>query len=155
MRYFVIDANGTRYGPADLPTLNAWAREGRVLPNMMIEEESSGIRSVASTVAGLQFPMVNAPQPQQQAGYAGYTRPQYGPGSYGGQSELNNAWIMGALGLLCCAPLAIGGLINANKAIAMGHPSANGAKIFNIVVLVIWGIGLVVQIGLVASGGLR
>lgn len=152
MRYFVVDANGNRYGPVDIATLNAWAREGRVLPTMLIEEEASGIRSVASSVNGLFFPGANAPPP---VNYAGYSRP--GPGPMGGtaQSDLNAAWTFGIFGLLCCGLLAIPGYLKAKSAQAQGHPGAQGAIILNMIVLVLMALAIVANVVVAASGGWR
>jgi hypothetical protein len=61
------------------------------------------------------------------------------------QREMTNAWIGGALGLACCGPLAIWGLMCANKAKAGGHPSASGAVALNIIALVLWGIGILLN----------
>lgn len=55
MRYFVIAPDGQKYGPADVPTLNQWIREGRLNPQMMLEGED-GSRMVATSIAGLMFP---------------------------------------------------------------------------------------------------
>lgn len=63
MRYFVIAPDGQKYGPADVPTLNQWIREGRLNPQMMLEGED-GSRMVATSVAGLMFP--GAPEPVVQ-----------------------------------------------------------------------------------------
>ncbi|MCE9557323.1 MAG: hypothetical protein K8R88_00075 [Armatimonadetes bacterium] len=76
MRYFVIYPDGTRYGPADLHTLNQWASERRLDPTMMLEEEVSGTQMMASTVLGLYFPAGASPVPPQgEFGGAAYTRP--------------------------------------------------------------------------------
>lgn len=36
MYYFVIGSNGLRYGPADVDTLVAWVREGRIVPDTQL-----------------------------------------------------------------------------------------------------------------------
>lgn len=88
-----------------------------------------------------QQPQPGPQNPYQQANY-------YRGGAGGGadpmaQKDVNNAWIGGVVGLLCCGPFAIWGLTCANRAKAAGHPGANAAFIFNIVALVIW-LGLVI-----------
>ncbi|MGV3618609.1 MAG: hypothetical protein ACO1SV_25075 [Fimbriimonas sp.] len=55
MRYFVIGDQGQKYGPSDTAGLNQWIGEGRLLPTTILEEETSGMRSAASAVPGLQF----------------------------------------------------------------------------------------------------
>lgn len=79
MRYFVITSDGQKYGPADVPLLSQWAREGRLSPTSMLEGED-GTQVVASQLPGLSFPETAAPMtpPVQSAPppggnpYAGY-----------------------------------------------------------------------------------
>jgi len=56
MRYFVIHPDGSRYGPVDLPTLNQWAAEGRILGSTYLEEEIGGRRILAVSLRGLNLP---------------------------------------------------------------------------------------------------
>ena len=68
MLYYVIAADGNKYGPADVPTLNQWAREGRLGPQTMLET-ADGMQIVASRLPGLIFPSAptdyaSPPQPQ-------------------------------------------------------------------------------------------
>lgn len=44
MGFYVISEDGTRYGPADITSLALWVKEGRILPNMVLEEEFTGAR---------------------------------------------------------------------------------------------------------------
>jgi hypothetical protein len=77
MRYFVLGEQGQKYGPADLDTLNSWIAEGRLLPTTMLEDEASGVRSAASAVSGLRFPVVPPPA-------AVPSGPVYNPAATGG-----------------------------------------------------------------------
>lgn len=80
--YYVLTQEGNKYGPADLPTLNAWAMEGRLLPGFQLEEVSTGRRFPAYELAGLHFPAVNQPQPQipqNPPAYGGPQNPQQPP----------------------------------------------------------------------------
>lgn len=86
------------------------------------------------------------PDPYQQNPYASnYYRPS-NHNSYISdpniQQKMNNAWIGFALGLVCCAPFAIWGLICAIEAKKASHPQAQAAFICNIVALCLWGVGL-------------
>jgi len=160
MRYFVVTDNGQKYGPADLPTLNQWIAEGRVIPSTILEDEGSGVRMAASTLSGLEFgaptmtqtppyggPSVGAPSASGPLA-GGYPRPGSAPAD-NGQSDMTQAWVFGALCLgnitVFCSPLCGGlsilfgilGLLAAIRAEAKGHPQAKTAKIFNIVVLVL------------------
>lgn len=199
----MVTADGQKFGPADVNTLQQWANEGRLLATSMLEEEISGNRVQAGAVPGLnlgggqaspyaqasgyQAPQSNpyqqqspygqpqSPYGQSQAPYGQpvdqsgqnnpYSQNPYAGGGYyrgaGGnpaydpnlQKEMSNAWIGGALGLVCCAPFAIWGLTCANRAKAGGHPSATGAIALNIVALVLWGIGILLNVGIFALAG--
>jgi|GEM_PF-1791148 len=78
MRYYVLDDQGQKYGPADLATLNSWAAEGRIRQNTQVEDEASGLRMAASAVSGLTFP----PPVAQPGPYASGTH-TYSPPSVG------------------------------------------------------------------------
>lgn len=125
MQYFVIGADGQKYGPVDLETLNAWAAEGRVNGATQVESAENGARGLASQVPGIILPQAAAPvytppastpahpvQPMQSE----YVRPnQYGGqptaadlgGFNGGAFLLNWIWALNHryyLGLLCLVP---------------------------------------------------
>jgi hypothetical protein len=158
MRYFVIGPDGSKYGPADLASLNAWAAESRVLPSTMLEEEGTGRQIAARDVIGMVFPMAPPSTPSQSPtppdyGQPTYSQPQqpiYGssqpqspynrPVQQGsdGSSEVTWAWVLGAIGFLCC-PIVFStiGIVLAVNAKNKGHPSGNAAMIFCIVSLVV------------------
>lgn len=58
--FFVIGADGSKYGPADVPTLSQWAADNRLNPNSELENASTGARTTASMVPGLMFPTAAA-----------------------------------------------------------------------------------------------
>jgi hypothetical protein len=139
MTYHVIGPDGNRYGPADLATLNQWAAEGRVTPGTMLEDPS-GARIAASSVPGLMFGPPQMSSPNEP--YGGYPGPQYHqPIGDGGNSDVTAAWVLGALGLVCCCICSIVGIVMASKAKQKGHPNAQAALIFNIVVLILSTLG--------------
>lgn len=153
MRYYVIGPDGQRYGPADIPTLNQWAQENRLTANQLLEDETAGTRVMASSVEGLVFPIAAAPNYQQPpANYAGgqpyqphYARPVYTGDD--GSKDVTTAWVLGALTILCgCFLFPIFGLLSANKAKQKGHPGANAARIFNIVMICLSVLGNVYSI---------
>lgn len=81
--------DGQKFGPADTATLNQWVAEGRLAPNSMLEDASSGARVLASQVPGLLFPGSapmgapgGAPQmaPPSNDPYANPQPPMGGPG---------------------------------------------------------------------------
>ena len=57
MYYFVIGDDGSRYGPADIDTLVAWAAEGRIVASTMLidrgTEEQVRAASLSAVAAAL------------------------------------------------------------------------------------------------------
>lgn len=149
MRYFVIGDDGQKYGPADVPTLQQWIAEGRLLPTQQVEEEGSGIRMAAKAVQGLNFPLEpqqpSAPQSSPYAQAPGapqagpYAQPQPGAPAQGyprqsqyvgddGKNDVTLAWVLGVLGFFCCC-CGIAGIVFAYRAQKKGHPGAQAAII--------------------------
>jgi hypothetical protein len=141
MRYYVLDANGNRYGPADVPTLNAWVQEGRVSSAMLLEEEGSGIKVQASSVPGLVFQAAPPFAPPGQP-YAGYTRP--GQVASGGSGDITAAYVLGIIGF-CCGPLSAIGLFFANRARKNEVPGALAPYILCIVSFSLWILWIVLR----------
>lgn len=102
MRYFVVSLDGQKYGPADIPTLQQWIGEGRILPNTYLEEEIGGARLQAGGVRDLRFTPEAPPAmtpPPATTGYASvYSNPQnadlsqnpYADGSYATHQDANS-----------------------------------------------------------------
>ena len=146
MRYFVIGDDGQKYGPADIPTLQSWIGEGRLLPTQQVEEEGSGSRLAAGAVNGLNFPAQSATPGAQAPTGSPYASPYSAPvgvqmqSGDDGKNDLIVAWVLGGVGAFFCLcglilqPIA---LIFANRAINKGNPGGNAVKIFNIVFLCI------------------
>jgi hypothetical protein len=131
-RYYVLWPDGQKFGPADVPTLQRWVVENRVGPATVLENASSGQHVRASDLPSLQTVLPYAGPP--------------GPGSTvfvpsnrsSGTAEVTIAWVLGAIGLLCCGtPAAIGGVVLAAVAMSKRQPNATAALVFNIVVLVL------------------
>jgi hypothetical protein len=144
MRYFVVGANGELFGPADMPTLNQWIAEGRLLPTTMVQEELGGARFAASMLQGLSFPQ------QQSAAYprmGNVAMPTYDNGA----EEIKKAWIFGIVGFFCfgiiLGPL---GLYYAIKAKQKGNPQAVGAIVLCAIITGLSVLGFVFML----SGGL-
>jgi TM2 domain-containing membrane protein YozV len=66
--YFVQGKDGRYYGPADLPTLNQWATEGRILADSVLVDTATNHQAVARDVPGLQHHFQAAARPQPYAG---------------------------------------------------------------------------------------
>ncbi len=66
-KFFVLWPDGQRFGPADVPTLNAWIAENRINRNSSVEPESNpGQILPLESVPGIVFPEpVPSPQPAE------------------------------------------------------------------------------------------
>jgi hypothetical protein len=131
MLYFVIGPDGTKYGPADIPTLNQWIGQGRVKPATVLED-AGGLRMAASAIDGLRFP--SGPPNEHRPYYQNaYVRPVDD-----GNSDIVASWVLGALSLVFCPIIpSIFGLHFAGKAKEKGNPGHNSARIFNIVTMLL------------------
>jgi len=158
MRYFVITPDGNRYGPVDLPGLQEWCRQGRILPDSPLQNELTGmVQPARDIIAAPFFPAPtmmppSAPYPPgiNQTGYPGmpaeYPRPNV-PGSFpgydDGSNDVRTAWTMFAAGLICCQFLCVLGYFSAAKAERKGHPGAKAAKLANGILLILMVLGIV------------
>ncbi len=97
-QYFVLADDGTKYGPADIATLNQWIADGRLLPTTLLEQEGSGITFRASAVTGLNFPtdsIYSQPPTVPSPGVSSYGVPSPGgqnPGPYGASSNAYSSY---------------------------------------------------------------
>jgi hypothetical protein len=64
--YYVIAQDGNRYGPADIPTLQQWVREGRIAPNTTLEDEVTGTQIRASLLPELSHLFPSQPSPARR-----------------------------------------------------------------------------------------
>lgn len=144
MRYYVIAPDGSKFGPADLNTLKTWAAQGRIAPNTILEEEQSRQRVEARLVAGLFGAEV--PSFTQASAGRGGGRPEFGRRGDDGSSDILISYICSAMTLICCCVFNIGGWVYANRALAKGNPKGNGARVFAIIMLVLWIITTIITI---------
>ena len=141
MNYFVIASDGQKYGPADVPTLNQWAQEGRVLTTSMLEDATTGERVAATSVPGIVFPI--APPTGQNFQQPNFQQPnfQHPPGmGYrdDGSEDIKKVWIFGGIGFICCPIIfSVMAIVFASNAQKKGHPQAQTALIFAIISLVV------------------
>ena len=80
MQYFVTGTDGNEYGPVDLPTLQEWVKDNRVVPSSKIRNVSNGMVLQASTMPEVShlFPPAPVPSLGAVAPMAGYeNRPSY------------------------------------------------------------------------------
>jgi hypothetical protein len=146
--YYVIAQDGNRYGPADIPTLQQWVREGRIAPNTTLEDEVTGTQIRASLLPELShlFPSQSVPPGDS------YRQPP--PMASGGpSSRATTALVLGILGLLCCGLLGIPAIIvgkqemnNIDQGLAPveGRGLAQAGFILGIVSLALWVVGTLV-----------
>jgi hypothetical protein len=134
-QYFVIDPSGKPYGPADVPTLQQWASEGRIQPGSTLRDVATGQSMPASSLPGL-FPPVGGAYSAPPS-YANYPRGFAGDDS---SKDVQTAWIYAVLGILCCPIIfSVLGIITAKRAIDKGNRNGQGPLILSWV-----GIGLMV-----------
>jgi len=152
-QYFVVGADGSKYGPADVPTLTQWAADNRLTPTTELENAATGSRTSANMVAGIIFPTAAAAaaNPVQTAfpGTGGTASGQYSqaPSNYprndysdpnAGKTELIISFVMSAIGLLCCPCIfSVVGIVLGNMAMKKGNPNGKTAMILGIVSLVL------------------
>lgn len=124
MRHFVHGPDGSKYGPADLPTLQLWKNENRITPTTLLEPEVGGTTFQAKDLPGL-FPELQQPLTygQNNWSYAQYPHPQQTQDEQTARTMATMTWILGALALFVCPLLcglgAIGCAISASQ---KGHP---------------------------------
>jgi hypothetical protein len=145
MSYNVRGADGRIYGPADLDTLRRWKQEGRILPDTILTDSSTGAELRAQQVPGLFDPVSQDwSRPPSASPYPRAQQTFYSPASILGEQALRTAWSyfwIGLIGIFCCTPLAITmyalAIGQSNKAMAMGAPSASGVRTASIILLII------------------
>jgi len=162
MPYFVIGLDGEKFGPVDVLTLNHWVQDGRVAPDSMLEDVSTGQHVLASSISELVFQastsFVQGNPPSN------YPRNQNVVGTDLGAKDLETAWlfattgIIGSIVFLFLCPLfsalnvlSIFGIVYSLNAARKGSPNTKGAMICSIIGLVL---GRVIVIGIVAIVGL-
>ena len=87
--YFVIGQDGSRYGPADVDTLVAWAREGRLVAQTTLIERGTDRRLVARDISAIAAVLTAPPSPQavpqavriERGDYPTMTHPGHRPGA--------------------------------------------------------------------------
>src|SRR6185436_3613657 len=112
VRYFVIAPDGSKYGPADIPTLRAWMIEGRLTATTMLEQEGTGQRVQAQNVVkfGEAQPFVQQPMNYQR-------RPEFTPTGDDGSRDIMLSYICSAMTILCCCFFNFVAFRYANRAI--------------------------------------
>ena len=123
MQYFVIAPTGQKFGPADVFTLAAWVKEGRILPNTMLEESHTGRQVMANQVAGLGFPAPGDYYAGVQPSSATYPRVVETPGD----KLANIAKALGIAGFFICPLMSLVGIVYAAMAMQHGSPKGKSA----------------------------
>lgn len=168
--YFVIGPDGSKYGPADVPTLSSWATENRLTSATEVEDAATGVRMTAAQIPGIVFPQATASSssiyggtvsnPTSTAGYSGAANPAYasyprdgGTSGDNGQGLITASFICSALGLICCPCMfSVAGIILGVMGKNKGNDKGQLAIILGVVSLVLGIlIGVAVQL---ATGSL-
>ncbi len=131
----MIAPDGSKFGPADINMLRQWVNEGRISPDTMLEEEMSRKRVPARMVAGL----ITGGAAEFGAPYQGSgRRPEFVGRKNDGDSDVLWSYIYSAMTLICCCFFCIPGFVYANRAISKGNPKGQGARVFAIIMMVLW-----------------
>jgi hypothetical protein len=152
-----VTVNGIDYSAPDLPTLQQWAREGRLLPDTFVWVEAMQRHVKATEVPGLTFPN------QQQnfsvpPGPASYPR----QGGYTNYQKVNNNLILAIFSTVCCClPFGVVSIVYASQVdghaargdIAKANDSAEKAKNWAIASIVCGVIGNLAYIALMVGSG--
>lgn len=120
--YYVIHPDGSRYGPADLKTLNQWASQGRILPLTTVVMPD-GKELEAREVPYLEDFPLRYKTPLQRIALAA--------------NEFWASVIMALFAAACLGPIALLGIWFAFQAKKKGHPFwsiALGANVLAILV---------------------
>jgi hypothetical protein len=56
MKFYVLWSDGRKFGPADIPTLAQWAKEGRINRDTIVENADTGQQARARDIQGMQWP---------------------------------------------------------------------------------------------------
>ncbi len=77
VQYFVVAADGQKYGPAPIDTLNVWSEEGRITAETLLESVSTGLQLPASRILShLAAPTPVVPTTEQATTAASYASSQ-------------------------------------------------------------------------------
>ncbi len=156
MQYYVLTNDGQKYGPADVATLSSWISQNRINSSSRLEEVGTGRVISTNEIPGL-FGSASSAMPNYSLppnGPVGNYNPGYGHQAPAYSQALTYAWVcFGVTFAFGCFLLPIFGLINANKAVAEGHPGGQAARIANIILLVFYVLGTIAYIGFFAAIG--
>lgn len=160
-----IELSGTTYIAPDLPTLQKWADEGRVLPNNSIYVSQSLTPVRAADIPGLRFPPTqgyNPPPNPYSTGRPEIHQPAAYQRSYVG-SVPNNLILAIFSTLCCCMPFGVVSIVYAAQVdghlsrgdIAQATDSSEKAKNWAIASIVCGFIASVLYGALIFAGGMR
>ncbi len=135
MRYFAYGADGAKYGPADLATLQAWRAENRLNEETLLEPEVGGSPFPAKSLAEL-YPELQERQSYGQAPWTDQNTSQSPAVRSQHDSLATLNWVLGALSIFVC-PLLLGisSIVIAHSLASKGHPQAKALKIFSVICL--------------------
>ena len=160
MSFYVFGSDEKMYGPVDVPTMQSWAREGRLSSETKLRNAESGEETTWALIdpAGPPPPVVasdgySAVSPYPRTGYA--TAPMTAPSGNAGNGYFTWALIdsIGAIVLFFFLHgfgliFAAYGVYNGYKAFASGHKLGWLALGMGIVSVIAVGLGWLLRIGM-------
>jgi hypothetical protein len=118
----------------DVPTLNAWTREARVMALTEVENEITGERMNASSVPGWQ----PAPPPAFSTLLGAPPQTDSSQIPSDGSGQVTASWVLSGLSFLALPIIpAIGALVLAHRAVRRGTQFAGAARAFSIIAIVL------------------
>jgi len=137
MRYFVIGPDNQRYGPAEMMTLQEWARQGRIQSETTLVDEMTQNAILARDVPGL-FAITAPPPMEYRPLGSSYSRPTEA-------LNINSILVKSILVLVfCCQPLGIVAVVFAALASSntMNQPTVARDQIQKANTWANWGLGI-------------
>jgi hypothetical protein len=156
MEYFVISPDGQKYGPASVTTLNQWIQEGRLAPQTLLQDATTGAQIVARALPALSFipqpplapPDANPysmPSPAHNPNFYPRSTPTWSPQFGVSPGQITSAWVCTVLSPVCIAVCYIGlaaalfGLITGGQLVKGRNKAAGWTMIsFNILWLLLF-----------------
>lgn len=143
MQYFVVAQDGQRYGPVDLPTLNSWVQQGRILHYTVIVDAMTGRQVPAAQIPGLNLPDAQ-PMVYSPRDYPRIVDTQ-------ADKQANIAIAFGIAGIVVCPLLSLIGIAFAAMAIQGGAMKGKTAMWVCVGTLIVQVLGVLLLYGLLGS----
>ena len=155
MEYYVIAPDGQKFGPATVPTLNQWIQEGRIAPQTLLQDATTGAQIVARALPALSFvpqptiapPNANPytmPSPAQHPMFYAQSGQPWNQPPTVSSGQITGAWVgtvVAPLLIFCYIGLALAlfGCITGGQLVKQGNKAAGGTMIaFNVLWIILF-----------------